>query len=103
MSSLPRSRALRWAAPLVVAATIGLIALVPTFSAAATPTLPHLSAEQLIAKVEESNDPALSGSIKLVTSLGLPDLGSLGNAAGGGRNGFNPTDLLSGTHQARVW
>jgi outer membrane lipoprotein-sorting protein len=103
MSSSPRSRALRWAAPLVVAATIGLIALVPSFSAAATPSLVPLTPEQLIAKVQQANVPALTGAVKLTTNLGIPDLGSLGNAVGGGRNGFSPTDLLSGSHEARVW
>jgi outer membrane lipoprotein-sorting protein len=103
MAHSPRSRALRWAAPLVVAAIIGLVALVPTFSAAATPRLPAATTEQLIARVEQSNDPPLTGSVRLTASLGLPSLSSLGNAGRGASNGFNPTDLLSGSHQARVW
>jgi len=72
MPHSPRSRALRWAAPLVVAAIIGLIALIPTFSAAATPALPGVTTSQLIARVEQSNDPPLTGSVTLSASLGLP-------------------------------
>src|SRR5262249_31209127 len=32
-----------------------------------------------------------------------PSLGSIGNTGDRSRNGFNPTGLLSGSHQARVW
>ena len=103
MPHSPRSRALRWAAPLVVAAIIGLIALIPTFSAAATPALPGVTTSQLIARVEQSNDPPLTGSVTLSASLGLPSLSSLGTTGRGDNNGFNPTDLFSGSHQARVW
>ena len=103
MPHSPRSRALRWTAPLVAAAIIGLIALIPTFSAAATPALPGVTTSQLIARVEQSNDPPLTGSVTLSASLGLPSLSSLGNTGRGENNGFNPIDLLSGSHQARVW
>jgi outer membrane lipoprotein-sorting protein len=85
-----------------VAAVIGLVALVPTLSAGATPNLPPLTAAQLIDKVQKSNVQALSGSIRLSANLALPDLGSLAGAAGRG-SGFNPVDLLSGSHDARVW
>jgi outer membrane lipoprotein-sorting protein len=102
MPSSLRSRRIRWAAPILVVAVIGLVALVPTLSAGATPSLPSLSPQQLIDKVQQSNVQALSGTIRLTTSLGLPDLGSLAGAVGRG-SGFNPIDLLTGSHEARVW
>lgn len=104
MPSSPRARRLRWAAPLVVAAVIGLVALVPTLSAgAATPTLPPLTAQQLLVKVQQVNVQHLSGTIRLTTNLGLPDLSALSDVAGRGNSGFNPTSLLSGSHDANVW
>ncbi len=98
----PRSQAVHWAAPFGVAATIGLIALVPNLSASAAPNLPPLTAQQLIAKVEQANVKTLSGTLKLTSNLGIPNLGSLRGVAGRG-TGFNPVDLLTGTSQAKVW
>jgi outer membrane lipoprotein-sorting protein len=87
----------------IAAIIIGVAALVPSLSAAATPTLRSASSEQLMARVEQSNDPPLTGSVTLSSSLGLPSLSSLGNTGRGDNSGFNPVDLLSGTHHARVW
>ncbi len=89
-------------------AVIALIAAVPNLSAADTPTLAPVTAQQLIAKVQQVDVKALSGTIQLATNLGIPNLGALSDAAGGGGphgggGGFNPTSLLSGTHQALVW
>jgi outer membrane lipoprotein-sorting protein len=85
-----------------VAATIGLIALVPNLSASAAPNLPSLTPQQLIVKVQQANVKTLSGSLKLTSNLGLPNLGSLRGVAGRG-TGFNPIDLLTGSNQAKVW
>jgi outer membrane lipoprotein-sorting protein len=107
MSSLIHSRRIRWLAPVVVIAAIGLLAFVPTISASAdTPTLPPLTAQALLAKVQAAKAaslPGLSGTIKLSTNLGIPNLSELGGVGGGGNAGFNPTDLLSGVHSADVW
>jgi outer membrane lipoprotein-sorting protein len=97
-----RSRALRWSAPFAMAGVIGLIALVPNVSADVTPSLPPLTPEQLIAKVQQARVDALSGTLVLTSNLGLPNLGSLRRPAGT-ENGFNPLDLLSGTNQAKIW
>jgi outer membrane lipoprotein-sorting protein len=106
MPSLTHSRRIRWTAPLVVLAVIGLIAFVPTISAgASTPTLPPLSAQALIAKAQAAKAtdlPGLSGTIQLSTNLGIPSLSEFSGAVGGGQ-GFNPVDLLSGAHSADVW
>jgi outer membrane lipoprotein-sorting protein len=103
MPSSRRSRSLHWAAPFVVAAVIGLVALAPTLSAgAATPSLAALTPQQLLVKVQQTNVNTLSGNIRLTANLGIPNLGSLAGAAGRGA-AFNPLDLLSGSHDARVW
>lgn len=101
MPASRRARRLRWLAPIAVACAIGLIALVPTLSSAATPDLPAISPEQLVAKVKQSNVQAFSGTFQLTTDLGIPNLSSLQNATGES-TGFNPTDLLSGTHTATI-
>ena len=106
MALTPRTRRLRWFAPFVVAAVVGLVAAVPNLASAAPPPLAPLSAQQLIAKVHEANVNTLSGTIDLTTNLGIPNLSALTDAAGGGRHGntgFNPTSLLSGSHRALVW
>src|ERR1700736_3739679 len=99
-----RSKGIRWAAPVVVAAVIGLVALVPTLSAGADPpNLAPLTAQELLVKVHDTNVQALHGTIQLTTNLGLPDLGALSGAVGASDNGFNPVNLLAGTHQAEIW
>lgn len=106
MAPSARSRRLRWVAPFATAAVIALIVAVPGLSAAGTPSLPVLSPAQLLAKVQQANVDHLSGTIKMSTNLGIPNLSVLANAAGGGGHGpagFSPTDLLSGSHEAGVW
>jgi outer membrane lipoprotein-sorting protein len=103
MPSSRRSRRMHWAAPFVVAAVIGLVALAPTLSAgAATPSLAPLKPQQLLVKVQQANVKSFSGSIRLTANLGIPSLSSLAGATGHDA-AFNPLDLLSGSHDARVW
>src|SRR5437588_9315137 len=102
MAPSRRARRLRWLAPVAVAAVIGLAAFVPTLSSAATPGLPTLTPQQLLAKVQQSNVQAFSGTFQLTTDLGIPNLSSLQGAGGQGGAGFNPVDLLSGTHTATI-
>ena len=101
-----RTRRLRWFAPAAAAAAVALIAAIPGLSAADSPNLPPLSSAQLLAQVQQAKPVDLSGTINLTTNLGIPDLSALTDAAGGGgrgSQGFNPTSLLSGSHQALVW
>lgn len=102
----PRTRRLSWSAPLLVFAVIALIAAIPGLSAAAPPNLAPVTPQQLIAKVEQATVTSLSGTLKLTTNLGIPNVSALSGALGGdhrGNRGFNPTDLLTGSHEARVW
>ncbi|WP_327235025.1 DUF2092 domain-containing protein [Streptomyces sp. NBC_01317] len=114
-----RRRAARYAVPVAVigvaAATIGLV---PALAAAGDPSLPKISAQELIEKIAASDTERLSGSVKISTDLGLPSLAGLGDLAGGalapkdgaGGGGSASTadpstklmELGSGTHTLRV-
>ncbi len=109
-----RRKAARYVVPVTVvgvaAATIGLV---PAFAGSGDPDLPKITAQELIEKIAASDVQQLSGTVKISTDLGLPDLsgleGSLG--AGGGADGdegsaADPSaklpELASGTHTLRV-
>ncbi|HWG22630.1 hypothetical protein [Actinospica sp.] len=90
-----RRGTVRALAPLSVVAVIaGGAALAPSL-ASATPSLPAVSAQQLLAKVASSKVDAFSGTMSLSTDLGLPQLPDLSGTA-------NPFSLLSGTHTLQV-
>ncbi|GGX73259.1 LolA family protein [Streptomyces fructofermentans] len=108
-----RRRAARYVVPVAVlgvaAATIGLV---PAFAGSGDPDLPDITAQQLIEKIAASDVERLSGTVKISTDLGLPDLGGLGGALGGAAGGAgsgssaDPSsklmELASGTHTLRV-
>ncbi|MEU5707031.1 MULTISPECIES: LolA family protein [Streptomyces] len=110
-----RRKAARYAVPVAVvgvaAATIGLV---PALADSGDPDLPKISAQQLIEKIAKSDVQQLSGTVKVSTDLGLPDLGGLedGLMSGAGRGGSDDgssadpqaklTELVSGTHTLRV-
>ncbi|MFJ3983617.1 LolA family protein [Streptomyces fungicidicus] len=110
-----RRRAARYVVPVTVmgvaAATIGLV---PALADSGDPDLPEITAAQLIEKIAKSDVERLSGTVKITTDLGLPDLGGLesGLASGAmerGRDGGSSadptaklTELASGTHTLRV-
>ncbi|MCX5384978.1 DUF2092 domain-containing protein [Streptomyces sp. NBC_00083] len=105
-----RRKAARYIVPVAVAgvaaATIGLV---PALAAAGDPSLPKISAQQLIEKIAASDTQQLSGTVKITTDLGLPGLDSLGSLvpkAGGSGKSAAPqdklTELASGTHTLRV-
>ncbi|MFF7186299.1 outer membrane lipoprotein carrier protein LolA [Streptomyces sp. NPDC008222] len=112
-----RRTAARYVVPVAVvgvaAATIGLV---PAFAGSGDPDLPKISAQQLIEKIAKSDVQQMSGTVKISTDLGLPNLGGLENslASGalsqgtGGKSGSaaDPSakllELASGTHTVRV-
>ncbi|MFF6949686.1 outer membrane lipoprotein carrier protein LolA [Streptomyces iakyrus] len=109
-----RRRAARYIVPVTVvgvaAATIGLV---PALADSGDPDLPKITAQQLIEKIAKSDVQQLSGTVKISTDLGLPDLGGLesgllSGAAGQGEGGSSAdptaklTELASGTHTLRV-
>lgn len=112
--SAGRRTATRYVVPVAVigvaAATIGLV---PALADSGDPDLPEITAQQLVEKIAESDVQTLSGTVKISTDLGLPDLGGLedsllSGAARGGADGSSAdptarlTELANGTHTLRV-
>ncbi|MGX9888620.1 LolA family protein [Streptomyces sp. NPDC002276] len=108
-----RRRAARYIVPVTVvgvaAATIGLV---PALADSGDPNLPKITAQQLLDKVAKSDVQQLSGTVKISTDLGLPDLGGLesgmlsGATKSGDGSSADPsaklTELASGSHTLRV-
>ncbi|MFJ9716819.1 outer membrane lipoprotein carrier protein LolA [Streptomyces sp. NPDC101213] len=109
-----RRRAVRYIVPVTVmgvaAATIGLV---PALADSGDPDLPKITAQQLIEKIAASDVQQLSGTVKITTDLGLPDLGGLESGLLSGATGDDEggssadpstklTELASGTHTLRV-
>jgi outer membrane lipoprotein-sorting protein len=112
-----RRTAARYVVPVTVvglaAATIGLV---PAFAGSGDPDLPKISAQQLIEMIAKSDVQQMSGTVKISTDLGLPNLGGLesgltsgalsGGAAGKDGSAADPSakllELASGTHTVRV-
>ncbi|RPF35516.1 outer-membrane lipoprotein carrier protein LolA [Streptomyces sp. TLI_185] len=108
-----RRKAARYVVPVAVvgvaAATIGLV---PALADSGDPDLPKISAQQLIDKIAKSDVQQMSGTVKITTDLGLPNLGGLessltsGAAGSGDGSSADPTskltELVSGTHTLRV-
>ncbi|MCL2489309.1 MAG: hypothetical protein FWF36_01060 [Propionibacteriaceae bacterium] len=88
-----------WAAPVGVAVVIaGIVAF--SSSAQADPSLPDITAQQLVANVASAQPAAFSGTVAITTDVGLPDLSSLQNLLGTQLGGL--TSLLGGTTQVKV-
>ncbi|MEU6541315.1 DUF2092 domain-containing protein [Streptomyces sp. NPDC047000] len=106
-------KAARYAVPVAVVGVAAVtIGLVPALADSGDPSLPKITAQQLIDRMATSDVEQLSGTVKITTDLGLPDLGglvgSLASAAGqqGGGASADPSsklmELASGTHTLRV-
>lgn len=100
-------RSIRFLAPVGVAGAIALGAWVPTITAAgaATPDLPSITPAQLLAKVQQAHVAGFSGTVRWTANLGLPDISGLTSGAGqsSDHGGFDPTTLLTGSHDISVW
>ncbi|MGW1889292.1 LolA family protein [Streptomyces sp. NPDC002004] len=109
-----RRRAARYVVPVAVvgiaAATIGLV---PALADSGDPKLPKITAQELIEKIAKSDVQQVSGTVKVSTDLGLPNLGGLagGFTPPGGKGGDHGSsadpqaklmELASGTHTLRV-
>ncbi|MFF0226028.1 outer membrane lipoprotein carrier protein LolA [Streptomyces sp. NPDC004629] len=108
-----RRKAARYVVPVaVVGVTAATIGLVPALADSGDPSLPKITAQQLIEKIAKSDVEQLSGTVKVSTDLGLPNLGGLENslasgiAPSGDGSSADPTskltELVSGTHTLRV-
>jgi outer membrane lipoprotein-sorting protein len=109
----------RYGVPVAVAGiAAATISLVPALAQAGDPSLPSITAEQLLTKIAASQTRTVDGTVKVTTDLGLPSamssgagaglFGSAGASAPGGSGGSPAapqaqlTQLLIGTHQLHV-
>lgn len=93
-----RRPSLRWAVPAAAVAVIAASALVGSTSVSADAGLePRTPAELLVAAQNPTTD-ALSGTVEVVSNLGLPVLPGMSSAKATG-----PLALATGTHTLRVW
>jgi outer membrane lipoprotein-sorting protein len=80
-------KALRYAVPVaVVGLTAATIGLVPALADSGDPSLPSLTAQQLIARIAGSQTQTVDGTVKVTTDLGLPSAlsGTTGSSLFGG-------------------
>ncbi|HZZ96022.1 MAG TPA: hypothetical protein VFE19_03345, partial [Jatrophihabitantaceae bacterium] len=89
----------RWGVPVAAIAVTAVLAS-GVLSAGASPTLPDLSAAQLLAATEQADVAGFSGQVVANADLGLPQLPDLGGGSGGDTSLYS---MLSGSHTARVW
>ncbi|MFJ9424110.1 outer membrane lipoprotein carrier protein LolA [Streptomyces sp. NPDC101249] len=108
-----RRRAARYGVPVAVVGVAAVtIGLVPALADSGDPDLPRISAQKLIEKIAASDVQQLSGTVKVSTDLGLPDLGGLTGSLASGATGSGDgssadptaklTELATGTHTLRV-
>ncbi|WP_308250658.1 LolA family protein [Nonomuraea rhizosphaerae] len=93
---------MRWGVPIAAAAVIaGAMGAGPVIAAVSgEPTLPERTAQQLLADAaaatsERDGIPPMSGTVQQTASLGLPALPQTGSAS--------PINLLSGSHEVKLW
>lgn len=81
-------KAARYAVPVaVVAVTAGTIGLAPAFAGGGSPDLPRVTAEELVRRVAAADTEELTGTLRLTTDLGLPELPGPLPGGDGGRQG----------------
>jgi outer membrane lipoprotein-sorting protein len=116
-----RRKAARYAVPVAVAGVAAAtISLVPALADTGDPSLPSLTAQQLLTKIAASDTQTVDGTVKVTTDLGLPSAlsGGAGSSlfGGAGPSGGGPgagqdspaapqshlTELLAGTHTLHV-
>src|SRR3954454_5534282 len=93
MGAMQRSR--RWLVPVAAAAVVAGVGTLGPVVADASPKLPGISAQDLLAKVQTVKVDGLSGTVRSKTDLGLPTLPGVEGAS-------QFTEFLSGEHTARV-
>ncbi|RAJ57269.1 outer membrane lipoprotein-sorting protein [Streptomyces sp. Amel2xB2] len=81
-------KAVRYGIPAGVAGIAALtIGLVPALADSGAPDLPKISAKELLAKMAASDTQQMSGTVKVSTDLGLPELPGVGGGSGGKQGG----------------
>lgn len=95
MGVAQRSR--RWLVPVTTVAVVAGVGALGPVVADASPKLPGISAQDLLAKVQTAKVDGLSGTVRSDADLGLPAIPGM---AGAGSSQL--TEMLSGTHTARI-
>jgi outer membrane lipoprotein-sorting protein len=91
----PKPKAARWSVPVALTALVAAAGAWGSASAAAEPSLPALSARDLLVKAQQVKVDAISGTVRSTTQLGFPALPSAMSA--------DWSSLLSGTQTLRVY
>ncbi|WP_305783473.1 LolA family protein [Symbioplanes lichenis] len=100
MSVFTSRPALRWLVPAAAAVVVvGGGAAAGTIAASADPTLPDITAAQLLTDVQNAKVDGMSGTVVQTADLGLPALPGLS----GGEGGADLMNLVAGSNTARVW
>ncbi|WP_306205213.1 LolA family protein [Actinoplanes sp. RD1] len=103
MSVFTSRPALRWLVPAAAAVVVvGGGAAAGTIAASADPTLPDITAAQLLTDVQNAKVDGMSGTVVQTADLGLPALPGL-TGSGGGQSGADLMNLVAGSNTARVW
>ena len=91
----------RWLPAALVPAALTAAALAGSYQAGAATSLPHKTAEEVIAMIGRADIHALSGTLEQSSDLGLPQLPAAGPKATQGP--ASVMELLSGSHTVRVY
>lgn len=104
MSTLFKSRRLRWAVPGGVAAAVAVASLTSSVTASASgrPKLPARTAAELLVNLQKATPPQLFGTVVESVHLGLPDLPNIGGASAGDSD-LTLQNLVTGSHTVRVF
>ncbi len=104
MEIFDKRPALRWAAPVAAVGLVAAGSFVTGRAASADPTLPPVSARQLLVDVQKAEVDGMSGTVVQTSNLGLPEIPGMTGGSGGDSGGSSSlTSMVSGTHTLRLW
>lgn len=99
-----RNRVLRWGIPAGIAAVaIAIPASGAVLNAAPSPSLPPMTAQQLLAAIQTAKVNGLSGTVVQTSDLGLPQLPGLTGTGAPTGGSSSLSSMVSGSHTLRVW
>jgi outer membrane lipoprotein-sorting protein len=87
----------------IVALAIAVPSAGAVLQAAPSPSLPAMTAQQLLAAIQTANVNGLSGTVVQSADLGLPSLPGLTGTGAPSIGSSSLTSMASGSHTLRVW